>query len=310
MPPRKAYPSDVTDAEWELLDLAMPVIPIPPQFAGPKYPRREILNALRYRKRTGCPWRHLPHDLPRWDIVYYYHRCWTKHKVFEIANERLRRLERIREGRNPEPTLGIIDSQSVKGTEMTQGSGYDGNKKVKGRKRHLLVDVLGIVLAVVATAASVQDRDGFTLLTQNFKSRFGTIKTILVDGIYNGDPIRHFERDSGVSVQVKEKPPGEPGFVPVVKRWAVERTFGWFTWDRVLSRCYDRLPRSEEAWIYLASASRLAHRLAPSLGELGLVQVGSAPRGRSWTILWYRRSQWIGQTTAVPTRAVLAILYR
>ena len=140
-------------------------------------------------------------------------------------------------------------------------------RKSKGASdmSHVLTDVLGIVLGVVVTAASVQDRDGFALLTKDIETQFPTIKTILVDGVYNGDPIRQMMARTGVKVRVSEKPTGVPGFVPVRKRWAVERTFGWLTWERLLNRCYERHPSSEAAWIYLASATRLARVLQPEV---------------------------------------------
>lgn len=169
----------------------------------------------------------------------------------------------VQKYRNPEPSLGVIDSQSVKGTPLSE-NGFDGNKKVNGRKRHILTDCLGSVLAVVITTANVQDRDGFTLLTDNFKTKFPNIKKVLVDAAYNGEPTRNFTKQTGIPVERPDKEKGTTGFVPIWKRWVVERTFGWFVWQRILSRCYDRLPESEEAWVYLASAARLSRHLASS----------------------------------------------
>lgn len=127
-----------------------------------------------------------------------------------------------------------------------------------------MTDCLGNVLAVVITTADIQDRDGFALLTDNFKTKFPGIKKVLVDGAYNGEPIRNFTKQTGIPVEHPDKKKGTAGFVPIWKRWVIERTFGWFGWQRILSKCYERLPKSEEAWIYFASAARLSRRLASS----------------------------------------------
>jgi transposase len=165
------------------------------------------------------------------------------------------------EYRSPEPSVAVIDSQSVKGTPLTE-NGYDGNKKVNGRKRHIAVDVLGIILFVVVTTANVQDRDGFTLLTRDIREELPRVECILVDGVYNGTPIREFEeRNQTIRVETRDKTPNQSGFVPIRQRWVVERTFGWLVWDRLLSKCVDRLPKSEESFTFLASARRCARKL-------------------------------------------------
>ena len=223
-----------------------------------------MLNAILYRKRNGCVWRCLPHDLPPWELVYYHFKIWRGRRVFERINDELRRAEREREGRKAEPSVGIVDSQSVRATEMGGARGFDAGKLVKGRKRHVLVDVLGILLAVVVTGANVQDRDGFALVTGGVSSHLPTLETILVDSAYNGDPIATFQKQSSVKVEITKRPEGSKGFVVVAKRWVVERAFGWLNRDRLLAKAYERLTESEVAWIQLASAGRLVRRLSVS----------------------------------------------
>jgi putative transposase len=289
----------LTDLEWQFLDAVLPPVIIPENFPDPTHARREIFNGIRYRETTGCQWRMMPHDLPPWQTVYTHFAKWRKDGTLARANDALRRLERCltpkptgtdsatasasREAetaeedpatvspepvpanhRDPEPSVGIIDSQSVKGTSLSE-NGFDGGKKVNGRKRHVMVDVLGIVLAVVVTSANVQDRDGLTRLTHNLNQRFPKMKLILVDAIYNGEPIREAERKYGVRIEVREKDLALEGFCPIRQRWVVERTFGLLGWDRLLSRCYERLVESEEAWVYLSSIRRLLQRVVRRL---------------------------------------------
>lgn len=262
---RRSYDSDLTDKRWKRI---AHLIPEPKNTAmkggggrPPRYTRREILNAILYVARSGCQWRLLPHDFPNWRTVYTYFVRWDNEGVFERVNKTLRVSIRIREGRNPEPSAGIIDSQSVKIVANIGYSGFDGAKKVNGRKRHIVTDTLGLLLKVVVHEASLSDRVGAETVLAKVRTQFKRIKKIFADQGYTGKLIETIKRTCKLTIEIIKR--NEVRLFRVLpRRWVVERTFGWFGFYRRLAKDYERYPSHSEAFVYIAMSNIMLCRLS------------------------------------------------
>lgn len=272
---RKAYTTDLNDNEWRLLE---PYMPKPKLTGRPReHSLREILNAIFYITKSGCVWRLLPNDFPKWQSVYYYFRLWKLDGTWKRIHDALRTQVRERADRNPQPSAGVIDSQSVKTTSVGGSRGYDPAKKINGRKRHLLVDTQGLVLGAKVHPGNISDRKGAELLLPPLKSQLPKLEHIWADSAYSGKVSEWIQSTLGWSIEVVkhwwtgvrgfwvapgQEPPEIPsGFHVLPRRWVVERTFAWLGFSRRLSKDYERLTDTSETFIYVAMSRLMVRRL-------------------------------------------------
>jgi putative transposase len=253
-----SYPSSLTDDQWEEIQ---PQLPSRPGGGRPPlHHYRDILQALFYLLRTGCAWRYLPHDFAPWQTVYSYFRRWRQQGVWKKIHDRLVKRVRVAAGKKPTPSAGILDSQSVRCADQAGARGYDAGKKITGRKRHVLVDTLGLIHAMTITVASVQDRDGARGLLPWLCHHASRLRLIWADGGYAGALVSWVWR---VRLEIVKRPEQQRGFAVLPKRWIVERTLGWLVKNRRLRCDYEQLPSTSETMIYVAMIRLMLRRFHP-----------------------------------------------
>jgi transposase len=256
----------LTDAQWELI---APMVAVRPGGRPPIHSRRRIVDAILYVNRTGCSWRQLPRDFPPWDTVYWYFKTWNEDGVTDRIHDALRAAVRDAGGRDPMASAGIVDSQSVKGADTVgkDSRGYDAGKRVNGRKRHVVTDTLGLLVVVLVTAASVQDRDGGRAILARAKMAMPSIALVWADGGYAGKLVAWAKRYCRMLLEIVRKPAGQHTFEVLPRRWVVERTLSWLVRCRRLGRDYERLPEHAEAMVKWSMIGLMARRLAPAPGR-------------------------------------------
>jgi transposase len=262
--PPGRYPSDLTDAQWQVIAPHLPAR-APGGRGRPRiWPLRRIVEAILYLDRAGCAWRYLPADFPPWQTVYGYFARWRDDGTLTRLHDALRAQARAAAGRDPQPTAAVIDSQSVRAADTVPRAsrGWDNAKKVNGRKRHIAVDATGLLLAVVITAASVQDRDAARPLLWNLRRTCGRVRLVWADSGYQARRLTTWAAALRITVQLVRRPDSLHTFQVLPRRWVVERTFAWISKHRRTVRDYEQLPASHEAMIIWAMIALMTRRLA------------------------------------------------
>ena len=263
---RPCYPSDLSDAAWAVIAPLMPVRDQSRGGAPRKYGDRLVLDAIFFVLRSGCQWRMIPRDLLPWDAAYRWYRAWAADGTWDRVHDALRGQVRAADGRDPAPSAGVLDAQSILTGEGGQARGYDAGKRTRGRKRHIVVDTLGLLLVVMVTSASVQDRHGGRAILERTAARYPSTALIWADSGYanqvDASLVTWARTTLSIVLQVVKRSDDVKGFQVLPRRWVVERTFGWLVRNRRLSRDYERLACNSETMIKIAMIRLMATRLA------------------------------------------------
>jgi putative transposase len=256
-PKREMYSSDLSDAHWQYIQKTLNYTS-----RKRKYSLRKIWDAILYVVKTGCQWRMLPNDFPKWQLVYYYFKKWVDLEEFDLLLEKLRSKIRLKKGQTKEPSLGVMDSQSVRWGNNRSLNGIDGNKRVKGIKRHVIVDTNGFLIAVMVTVANIHDSQAALLLMRVLKYFLSSIRVILADGGYRGELIDNIKKKFGYFIKISLRTDNaNKAFEPIGKRWVIERTFAWFDNDRRLCRNYELLMETAEEVVKVSAIKHLLNKI-------------------------------------------------
>jgi putative transposase len=254
-----SYETNLSDARWAI------IADFIEDGRKRKHSLRNVVDAMLYVTKTGCQWRYLPQEcFPKWQLVYYYFRKFETTGLIEIIHDEFRERVREKKGKEKCPSLGLVDSQSVKTASITAEKGLDGNKKVNGRKRFLLTDTLGLIIGILVVAANVGERSGAEKLFLAIRGKYPRLEKVLADQGFNGeDYVARIESLFGFIFEIVNKVLGVGGFQVLPKRWIVERTFGWLIWNRRLVKDYEEKVEVSRAFIHLAMIRLMVKQLAP-----------------------------------------------